>query len=45
MLSMIGHPDARKEIKPDPTPPRAVSPAVMEEMKELKREAHDDIPF
>ena len=42
---MIGHPDAGKEVRPEPTPTRPVSPAVMEEMKEVKREAHDDIPF
>jgi len=45
MLSMIGHPDAGKEVRHEPTPTRTVSPAVMEEMKEVKREAHDDIPF
>ena len=42
---MIGHPDARKEIRPEPAPTRAVPPAVIEEMKEVRKEAHDDIPF
>ena len=50
MLSMIGHPDAGKEVRPERDPTegitrRPVPPAVMEEMKEVKREAHDDIPF
>jgi len=53
MLTMIGHPDAGKEITSDKPAPRPVPPSIAEEMKEVKaeqahavrKEAYDDVPF
>ena len=53
MLTMIGHPDAGKEITVDKPTPRPVPPSIIEEMKEVKaeqayvvrKEAYDDVPF
>jgi single-strand DNA-binding protein len=45
MLTMIGHPDAGKEVTADSPAPRPVPPSIAKEMKEVKKEAYDDVPF